>query len=349
MVEDCISHIISQIGSPERLSAVAIAMVVVALFGMLFGPAGGNANPFLWGILDKIFGNLARKTYNVDRSLSTLQFRGALLLTLYLVISGIVAALAVLVEQHFHFAGFMNPLLLSLAMSGGATWSALVKLHHALRAEEKKHMGLPKGSFYDIAVSTRTNLNTTDNHGIIRGGIGFVATSFDKGIVAPIFWYLLGGLPAAYIYCGIAAARWSLSKDGFAKGIGTLALRLEQFFGWVPQIISAIMLTLATVLTPTAGPFRALRGVFSSAGKAPYAEGGLPLTVVAWGLGVSLGGPVEDMDGSVLKRVWVGSLASTARLERHHLRLAIYLGIMGYVLIAALLILGVMVWKILLI
>ncbi len=326
-----------------------IALIVVALFGMLFGANSGNANPFLWVALDKIFGGLTRKTYNVERSISSLQFRGAILLTLYLLITGIVAAIAVLIERHYNLAGFMDPFLLTLALSGGATWSSLVKLHHALRAEEKKGKGannLSKGSFYEIAVSTRSNLNTTDNHGIIRTGIGFVASSFDKGLIAPLFWYLLGGLPAAYIYCGIAAARWSLSKEGFAKGIGTLALQLEKFFGFIPQIISGIILAFAAMLTPYAGFTRSFIGMMSGKGHAPYAEGGLPLTTLAWGLGVSLGGPVEDIDGSVLKRSWVGAASSTARVERHHLRIAIYLNIMAFVLVAALLIGGTLMWKI---
>lgn len=349
MIQSFISHIVSQIASPERLNASLIALILVALFGMLFGANGGNANPFLWGMLDKIFGGFTRKTYKVGRSESSLQFRGAILLTLYLLIAGIIAAIAVLAERHFRMAGFMDPFLLTLALSGGATWSALVKLHHALRAEEKKGRGpssLSKGSFYEIAVSTRSNLNTTDNHGIIRTGIGFVAGNFDKGLVAPIFWYLMGGLPAAYIYCGIAAARWSLSKEGFSKGIGNLALRLEEFFGFIPQLISAFILAFAALMTPYAGLTRSFVGMFTRAGRAPYAEGGLPLTTLAWGLGVSLGGPVEDIDGSVLKRAWVGAPSSTARLERHHLRMAIYLNIMAFILVAAVLMGGIMIWKI---
>lgn len=346
MTQEFLSHIIGQIASAERLNVVIIALILVSLFGMLFGAYSGNANPFLWGALEKIFGGLTRRSYKVERSVSTLQFRGAVLLTLYLLITGIVAAIALLVERRFHVGGFMDPLLLTLTMSGGATWSSLVKLHHALRAEEKRGQKISKGSFYEVAVSTRSNLNTTDNHGIIRVGIGFVATSFDKGVVAPLFWYILGGLPAAYIYCGIAAARWSLSKDGFAKGIGTLALKLEEVFGFVPQILSSIILALAALMTPYAGLIRSIIGMFARKGRAPYAEGGLPLTTLAWGLGVSLGGPVEDVDGSVLKRSWVGSSNSTARLERHHLRMAIYLNIMAFVWVFAFVVAGAMLWKI---
>lgn len=313
--------------SVHRLESVAISMLIVSLLGMMFGPLWGNANPLLWGLLDKIFGGLAVRTYNLDRSLASLQFRGAVLLTLYLLITGIIASSALLVERRFALSGFMDPILLALTVSGGPVWSSLMKLHHAL----KGGLSGKKGSYYPLAVSSRTNLNSTDDHGIIRIGIGFAATSFDKALIAPVFWYLAGGLPAAYLYCGIMAARWSLSKDGFAKGIGTLALKLEMVFGIVPQIISALFLVLGAMATPSASFIRGLSGLIRRRNAAPYAEGGLPVTVMAYALNISLGGPVEDKTGSALKRAWVGPYASSARLERKHLRLAVYMTMMAFI------------------
>ncbi len=334
--------IVLHIFSPDRLNSVLIALLMVSLLGMMTGPAWGNTNPMLWGLLDKICGGVVVKTYNLDRTLRSLHFRGAILLALYLLITGIIAALALLIERRFSLAGFMEPVLLSLTLSGGATWSALIKLHHALRGKN----GLSKGSFYQVAVSTRTNLNSTDDHGIIRVGIGLIASNFDKGFVAPVFWYLIGGLPAAYLYCGIAAARWSLSKDGFAKGMGTLALALEKFFGYIPQIISSVFIALGAFATPDAGMLRAFKGLLGGKGHAPYAEGGLAITTLAYAMGISLGGPVEDIGGSVLKRAWVGASNSTARVERRHLRQAIYLGIMSFVWVALVVILSVAAYKI---
>lgn len=342
MMQEFFSHIIYNMASPERLNSAMIAVVMVCVFGAIFGSFSGNANPFMWRILDGIFGGFAKKTYKVERSVASLHFRGAFLLSLYIITAGVMGAGVGLLERQFSLAGFMEPLLLTVVLSGGATWSALIKLHHAIRSE---HTQLPKGSYYDIAVSTRTNLNTTDDHGIIRGGIGFVATSFDKGLVAPLVWYLVGGLPAAFIYGGIAAARWGLAKEGFAKGIGSLALKLEEILGTLPQVITVIIMAFAALMTPSARLTRVVKGIFSKKGRAPYAEGGVPMTALAWALGVSLGGPVEDTGGSVLKRAWVGSDKSTAQVEIKTLRVAIYLSIMAHILAFSVLLAGVMVWK----
>lgn len=338
------SYILNNVGSPERLNASMIAVLMVCAFGAIFGSFTGNANPFLWGILDRVFGGLTKKTYRVGRSISSLYFRGALILSLYILLTGFIVAGCGLLEEHFRLAGFMEPILLTCVLAGGATWSALIRLHKALRADQGKTIS--KGSYYDIAVSTRTNLNTTDNHGIIRGGIGFVATSLDKGMIAPLFWYLIGGLPAAFIYGGIAAARWGMSREGFAKGIGILPLKLEEILGFIPQLITVLILSFAALMTPSARLTRAMTGLFAKSGRAPYAEGGLPLTILAYGLNVSLGGAVEDTDGSVLKRAWVGSKTSTAKIEIHHLRVAIYLSIMAHVLVFFTLLMGLISWRI---
>jgi adenosylcobinamide-phosphate synthase len=349
MFLDFLSHILDNVASPERLNTAMIALVFVSIFGALFGSFSGNANPFLWVMLDRVFGGLAKKTYKVGRSVSSLHFRGTIILILYIVFTGLFAAAVILLDKEIPLEGFMTPVLLTCVLSGGATWSALIKLHRAIRAEDKKsksNQHLPKGSYYDIAVSTRTNLNTTDTHGIIRGGIGFVSFSLDKGIIAPLFWFIIAGLPAAFIYSGIAAARWSLSKEGFAKGIGNLAMVLEAILGFIPQIITTIILAFAALMTPSARLTRTVIGIFSrGTGRANYGEGGLPLTALAWGLGVSLGGPVEDRDGSVLKRAWIGSPKSTAKVEIHHLRISIYLSVMSYILTFAFLLAGIMAWR----
>jgi len=340
-----LDNILTDIASPERLGSSMVALILVALLGMMFGPCFGNSNPCLWVVLDKICGGLIRRSYNTARSETTLQFRGMLLLGLYVIITCIIAALAVVAEMRFHLAGFTDPLLLSCTLCGGATWHGMVKLHHALAKALGKSKKPERGSFYEVAVSTRSNLNTTDDHGIIRVAIGFLATSYDKGLIAPLFWYLIAGLPGAYIYSGIAAARWSLSKDGFAKGIGTLALRLETLAGFLPQIVSTPLIVLAALFTPDASMLRGVRGLFTFGKRAPYAEGGLPLTVMAWALGVSLGGPIEDKDGSVLKRAWVGPPSSSARLEQEHLRRAVYMNIMAFVLMASIQVCLIMIWK----
>ncbi len=343
MNDHSFSKIIGEIASPDRLMTALIALVITMLFGLLTGPVGGNANPLVWAVGDKFLGGIGRKAYNPDRDPGSLAFRGAIFsLFLILFVSAIGAGLYMLKRKYGMYAyGFAEPLLLTFTLSGGAVWAALTRLYRAL-SEGKQ---LKQGSFYPIAVSTRTNLNSTDDYGITRVGLGFMAVNFDKGLIAPMFWYIIGGLPLAYLYSGIALARWALAKEGFSKGYGDFALWLERIFGFIPHVIACIILSAAGLFTPKAQMTRAMIGLFSFKNGAPYNEGGLVVTALAWALNVSLGGPVVDRDGSTLKKSWVGSKNASAKVDKSHLKQAIYMSIMAHVLLLSLLVAALLLVK----
>lgn len=338
-----IESFLAQIASPERIGSALLCVLIASVGGFFLKLGSGNAVPILWQVLDRIIGSVARKSYNTERSFSSLAFRGGFFVSLYLVFALVLGGLAVQLVRYFPLFGLLEPVLLMIALSGGAVWSAMLTLYRALAVEKK----LTKGSFYPIAVSTRTDLNSTDHFGITRVGIGFMALAFNLGLVAPLFWYLLFGLPGAYLYAAAAAARWGLAKEGFAKGMGDMALKLEAMLGYLPHLFASFLMIFAALFTPTARLTRAVMGCFSVAGRAPYAQGGAILTTVAWALDISLGGPVQDLEGSVLKRDWVGPKTATAKLDRGHLRRAIYLSVMAYVLTVASLIAGLFVWRVL--
>jgi adenosylcobinamide-phosphate synthase len=338
----------SDIASPDRLVVAILAVMLAVVFGLLIGPIAGNANPVFWKIMDSLCGKIARRTYKTERSESALAFRGMIFFSLYLIVGAGVGIAAAGLNYQYRAGGFMEPLLLLPVLSAGAGWSALLKLYRAL-GKSGGH-SLTKGSYYPIAVSTRSNLNTTDDYGIVRLGVDYIARLFDKGMIAPLFWYLIGGLPLAYVYAAVAAARWGLAKDGFAKGIGTKALGSEKFFGVVPGVIAALYLVVAAAITPTARFFRSVPVLFGGGEiktRTPYAEGGLPVTIASSTLKVTLGGPVQDLDGSVLPKAWVGPDGATARLDRNHLRRALYFSVMAHIVLIADLLGCLMAWKLL--
>lgn len=340
-MNEIISRTLGDIASPDRLLTALMALLLVALLGLITGPLLGNANPLLWTLLDKLFGGLGRKAYRPERSPASLALRGAIFMLPFAITAIAIGFLVSQLHRDHPAAGFAEPLFLTLILSGGAVWTALARLRKALQEGQT----LKEGSYYPIAVSTRVNLNTTDDFGITRVGIGFAAVSFDKAVVAPLFWYLIGGLPLAYFYAGVAAAVWALAREGFAKSYGDAARWLERIFGLIPHMIAALFLTVAALFTPTALMTRALPSIFRTKGKAPYAEGGLPVTVMANALNVSLGGPVQDLDGIIVRRNWVGPEKATARLDKNHLKRGIYLSVMAYVLLGAALVAALLAWK----
>jgi adenosylcobinamide-phosphate synthase len=336
-----IDKIISEISSPDRLFVAIVAVLMVSLIGIITGPLTGNANPYFWALFDRIVGGMARRGYVKTKSTSTLLFRGTFFTILFLITACVFGAALYMLKRYLPLGGMMEPILLALLCSGGAVIVSVYRLFLAMNRNVKDKDD-KRGSFGPVAITARADLNTVDDFGMARIGAGVIPVTFDRGLVMPIFWYVIGGLPLAFIVTGMSAAKWALAKNGFAKGYGALALSLETLFGFVPRIVSSILLILSSLLTPHAGVTRSLISIFSWKNQAPSAEGGLPLTIMAYALNVSLGGPVQDIDGSPLQQKFVGPKNASARVDAGVLKQACYMGAMAHILLLALL-LGLLV------
>lgn len=338
MLDQFFQHMHAGLLDPDRLPIAMLAMILVAVVGVVTGPSFGQVNPWYWSLIDKFFGKIGGRLDRTERKKSDLLFRGALLTFFVMFFSYLIALICESASANMPFYGVTEIVLLSFTLSTGTLWYALLKLYFAMKKGQTS-----KGAYYAIARSARIDLNSTDDYGVTRVGMALAARSFDKGLVAPVFWYLLLGLPGVYLYTGLAALAWRFGKSGFTKGFGMMPLALERLMGFVPTILAGVLIALAGLFTPTGGMTRALGSLLSPSKRTKYEEGGLPLSAMAYSLNVSLGGPVKDLDGSAIKAAWAGPKGATAKLESGHLRRALYMHAMAYLLFLASL-LGAMLW-----
>lgn len=330
MLGDLLSQWHADLFDPGRIPVAGLAILVTAIIGMITGPLAGNANPALWFFYDRIFGGFGDKMDKKHRPRADLLFRGFLITALGLFLALVIGKFFERLVFEYHYHGLTEALLLSLMLTSGAVWFALLRLYFAL---EKKQVG--EGAYFAISRSTRTNLTVTDDFGITRTGMGFSASSFDKGLVNPVFWYLVGGLPLAVVYSALAALAWRFGKFGFSKGFGAPAQALERLMGFVPSMLAAVLITLASTFTPTAKLHKGIAAWLGHKNRATYEQGGFPLSALAWSLNVSLGGAMQDISGSGIKGEWVGPSGATAQNNHKHLRRALYINVMAHFLFLA--------------
>ncbi len=320
----------AQIIDPARLPLAMTALLVVTLVGMIRGPLGGNAQPFFWHIIEIIFGKFGSRMDKAGRPEGDLIFRGFILCILALIFSILIGkGLEVLSFQYPKWS-IIEILALCLTMTSGAMFAAQGRLYRAINEKN-----ITPGAYFTIARSTRTDLSRNDDYTITRVGMGMGLKAFDKGMVAPILWYLILGITGAYLYAGLAAMQWIFGREGHSSGFGKSINALEELLGFVPNMLSGLFIALAGILTPTAGMTRAFLGLMKPKGKASYAEGGLPMTAAAYALNVSLGGPTQSLDGYAIKRSWVGPKGATAQLNAKHLHRAVYISFMAHILLLA--------------
>lgn len=327
-ISEIYNQIHAQIFNPDRIPVAVAAILLVSVFGTFIGPMGGSANPIFWRAVDFIFGGPGGKLDKVERKAGDLATRGIIITVTAIVIGFMLGQFFQTLSKHYPNFLVIDIVALSIILSAGAGWYALIRLYRAMEGKSPI-----KGAFYTLATTTRNNLSIADEFTITRVGIGMSAKLFDKAVVGPVIWYLIAGLPAAYLYATLAALAWRFGKEGFTKGFGAPALHLEKLMGLVPNVFSGLLIALGGLLTPTAGMTRSLMSLFpAQKGRAGYFEGGAPVTAMAYALNVSLGGATQDVDGSAIQRGWAGPEGATARLEAKHLHRGLYILVMAHLL-----------------
>lgn len=313
-----------QIFNPERIPYAIAAILISMVVGVITGPLAGNANPFFWQVIDKIFGRFGDRLNKTQRPRADLLFRGFMITALTLVLTlGLGKALELAIFKYPLYT-LSEALVLSLLIASGSVWFALLRLYFAI---EQKTVG--EGAYFAIARSARVNLSAGDDLSITRCAMGFAVRSYDKGMVGPVVWYLIGGLPFALIYSALAALGWRFGKDGFTKGFGSVALAIEKLMGFAPSLFAAFMIIATSMFSPSAKIGKGLASLTSMKNRASYEQGGLPLTVLAWALNLSLGGAFQDISGSAIKGTWVGPEGATAKNDHKHLRRALIINVVA--------------------
>ena len=129
------------------------------------------------------------------------------------------------------------------------------------------------------------DVSQLDASQVRESAIESLAENLNDSVVAPLFWFALGGLPAAAIYrfANTADAMWGYR--GRYEWAGKWAARADDALSWVPARLTGGLLCLAAWKRPA---WQALR---AEAGRTPSPNGGWTMGTMALLLGVHLHKP----------------------------------------------------------
>lgn len=138
-----------------------------------------------------------------------------------------------------------------------------------------------------------------DEGGICRAAIESCAENFSDGVVAPVFWLTLLGLPGLIAYKTINTADSMIGhRSETYRDFGRAAARLDDVVNLIPARLAALLLALAApVARGSIGA--ALRIMWRDARKHRSPNAGWPESAMAGALGVVLAGPRRYAEGVV--------------------------------------------------
>jgi adenosylcobinamide-phosphate synthase len=131
-----------------------------------------------------------------------------------------------------------------------------------------------------------------DEAGVARAAIESLAENFSDGVVAPVLWLVIAGLPGTALYKAINTADSMIGhRTPRHAAFGWAAARLDDLVNLPASRLSALLLVAAAALSNKDLACAAWRAVRRDAPRHRSPNAGYPEAAMAGALGLSLAGP----------------------------------------------------------
>lgn len=197
--------------------------------------------------------------------------------------------------------GWAWPLIAVLAWPGLAQRSLHDHVRAVAEALEQQNLPAARGAVGMIVGRDTADL---DEAGIARAAIESLAESFCDGVVAPLFWLLVLGLPGIWMYKAINTADSMVGhREERWRAFGWAAARTDDALNLAPARFAAGLICLCGG--------RGWRIMWRDAHQHASPNAGWPEAAMAGVLGLRLAGPIA-YDGVVSQKPWIGEGARAA-------------------------------------
>lgn len=133
-----------------------------------------------------------------------------------------------------------------------------------------------------------------DAQGVAAAALESLAESFNDGVVAPVFWFVVGGLPGLFVYKAVNTADSMIGhREPRWRAFGWAAARTDDVMNLIPARLAGGLIALAG-----RGGWRIM---LRDAARHASPNAGWPEAAMAGALKVRLGGPAA-YDGVVADR-----------------------------------------------
>jgi adenosylcobinamide-phosphate synthase len=163
-----------------------------------------------------------------------------------------------------------------------------------------------------------------DEAGVARAAIESLAENFSDGVVAPVFWMIIAGLPGAATYKAISTADSMIGHHSSRyQAFGWAAARLDDLVNLPASRLAAILIIAAAAVTQGASAPAAWRAVRRDARHHRSPNAGYPEAAMAGALRLSLAGP-RAYGGVVIDDAFMGDGRRAVKTTDIRAALALY-------------------------
>lgn len=268
-----------------------IALLVALAIDVWLGEPAPRFHPVVWmgnylSFFESWVAPIMSTASTADTGISDYKYfgRGALI---WLLGATLVWALFAALQAFFlQLSAVLSALLIGLALKPMLAWKML--RDEVLSVETALSQSLEAGRARLGRLVSRdvTNLSAEQ---VRESAIETLAENLNDSVVAPLFWFVLLGLPGAALYrfANTADAMWGypgMYRARYWQWAGKWAARADDVLSWVPARITALLVVFVS------GGL-SLKRLCIEARRTPSPNSGWPMAAMALALGVSLNKP----------------------------------------------------------
>lgn len=207
--------------------------------------------------------------------------------------------------------------------------------HVAAVAEGLECDGL-EGGRKAVSMIVGRDPESLDEAGVARAAIESLSENFSDGIVAPVFWLAILGLPGALIYkCVNTADSMIGHRNERYLQFGWAAARFDDLINLPASRLTGLLLVAAAMILPQASARQAWCAIWRDASQHSSPNAGWPEAAMAGALGLALAGP-RNYGGTIVNGAVMGE-GGRSKANASDIRLALRLyWIADFLLIALL-------------
>lgn len=268
----------------QTLFVLVGALALEATFGYPDWLYQRIGHPVSW--IGRFISFLDKKLNRETDSSQVRRNKGVLALGILIVITGVIAWALEQFFDHVAFGAFFIALLASMLIASRSLYTHVEDVARAL-----DQYGLDDAR-QAVGRIVGRNPKTLDAHGVARAAIESLAENASDGIVAPVFWFAILGLPGLVVYKAINTADSMIGhRTPRHEAFGWASARLDDFVNLPASRLTALLLSLASIFTPGASVAGTLEAVARDASKHRSPNAGWPESALAGALGLKLNGP----------------------------------------------------------
>lgn len=198
--------------------------------------------------------------------------------------------------------------------TGGWILNAIIATAFIAQKSMRDHVVEVEHSLSSSIIEGRTSVakivgrdtKDLDESGVAKAALESLAENTADGIVAPVFWYALLGLPGLVAYKAINTADSMIGhKSERHLFFGFCAAKLDDLVNLPASRLTALFFAAAAAISSFDNGKRALNAAWADAGKHRSPNAGWPEAAMAGALGLRFGGP-RNYDDGMIALPWMG-------------------------------------------